>query len=65
MIGRLLNSVALLEGTRLVLLTVKESFPKLWDKNKSQREEIMTLMQGISLPTPFISLKIRYHGLKL
>ena len=46
----LFNSQALLNNTGITLFNVNETSVSLWFKNKTRREEILTLIQGRPLP---------------
>ena len=46
----LFNSQALLDSTGLTLFSINETSLSLWYKNKTRREEIITLLQGHSVP---------------
>ena len=48
--ARLFNSQALLSDTGLALYSLNETQISLWFKNKTRREEVVTLLQGRSLP---------------
>ena len=48
--ARLFNCQALLSNTGITLFNVNETSVSLWFKNKTRREEILTLIQGRSLP---------------
>ena len=48
--ARLFNSQALLNNTGITLFNVNETSVSLWFKNKTRREEILTLIQGRPLP---------------